>query len=93
MPAGDISVVLEPEAVRTAGAGWQIACESWDCGETHVSGEVLSGVPIGSREISFQDAPGWKTPDPVVFEVVQGANTPVLTATYIANTVTVNLTP
>jgi hypothetical protein len=92
-PAGDISVLIEPEGARAAGAGWQIACDAWDCGETHASGDVLSGVPVGQREIDFTAIPGWKTPDSVTIDVAQGANTAPLTASYIANSVTVNLAP
>lgn len=55
--AGGVSVTIEPQAARDAGAQWRV-----DGGEWRTSGFSEQGLEIGFHTVEFQAVPGWITP-------------------------------
>ncbi|MBN1126310.1 MAG: lamin tail domain-containing protein [Sedimentisphaerales bacterium] len=53
---GTLTVTIEPEAVRTAGAQWSIDGSQW-----HASDEPLT-LPIGEYTVQFNTIAGWNSP-------------------------------
>ena len=54
---GSLTVTINPEAARAAGAQWQV-----DGGSFHKSGEKVSGIAMGWHTVSFKPVNGWTAP-------------------------------
>jgi len=56
-PTGSLQVTITPAEAVSAGAQWQV-----DGGNWHISGDIQSGLSVGSHTLSFSDVSGWITP-------------------------------
>ena len=75
---GVISVTIEPQEAREAGAQWSI-----DEGTTwHASGDAVSDLAPGDYTVSFSDVTGWVTPPDQTVTVTAG-DTATGSGTYI----------
>ncbi|MFZ5468573.1 MAG: hypothetical protein ACOZIN_03965 [Myxococcota bacterium] len=73
---GQLSVVLEPDAARVAGASWRV-----DGGPWHTSGTSVE-LPPGVHQLEFSAVSHWTEPAPVLdYQQTQGATQ--LTQVYI----------
>ncbi len=62
--SGSVQVTIEPAGARLAGAQWRVDSLAW-----RNSGEVQSGVSLGSHTVEFKDIYGWYTPGSQGMEV------------------------
>ncbi len=69
---GTIQAFIDPAAVVSAGARWRI-----DGGTLRASGDIVSGLQLGSHTVSFTDVITWITPASQTFNVTGGV--PVVT--------------
>jgi len=87
-PVGSLTVTIEPEYARTAGAQWRVDGGSW-----HNSGDTVGELATGTHTVSFSDIPAevgrgcfgsttvYQTPSNRQVTVTTGSNTSI-TATY-----------
>ena len=75
--AGSLQVLIEPEAARTAGAGWRLKPET----TTRLSGAQKSGLSAGSYVLEFLTVAGFPTPTEQSV-IVTGGQLATLTFTY-----------
>ncbi|MCP4642504.1 MAG: 6-bladed beta-propeller, partial [bacterium] len=73
---GSLSVTLEPEAARTAGAQWRVGGSGW-----RDSGDTVTGLVEGQHTVFFSTVPGWNTPGDQPVSVTTGQTTSA-TGTY-----------
>ena len=73
---GDLTVNIEPEEARNAGAQWRV-----DGGVWRVSGYKLSGLAPGIRTLEFKAIDGWSRPSNQKVVVVENQTSKV-SATY-----------
>jgi len=64
---GSVSMVLEPEGARTAGAQWRAADGDW-----LDSGATQAGISPGSCTVEFQNISGWGSPGDMPVTVLEG---------------------
>ena len=57
---GSVTVTIEPEGAREAGARWRLT-DGPDTGWKG-SGDYINDVPVGDYTIEYKDTRGWKTP-------------------------------
>lgn len=85
---GTVQVYLAPAGVGSNGAAWRL-----DGGDPHASGELVSGLALGSYTVSFDAAPPWWAPSNVTVTLSSNSWI-VLTGTYYQVTgVYVSLAP
>ncbi|MGB9006329.1 MAG: hypothetical protein WCB96_11455 [Candidatus Aminicenantales bacterium] len=90
MNMGSLTVAIEPEAARSAGAVWRRAgTNAW-----LPSGRTVNYVPAGQATVEFFEIPGWASPGNQAV-TIRKDQTASLTATYAVNrgSLRVNLTP
>lgn len=66
---GSLTVTIEPQAAREAGAQWRVDAGTW-----HAGGESVSGIPVGDHTVSFNVVAAWIKP--VSQTVAVSADTP-----------------
>lgn len=76
---GAIRCDLNPPGARDAGAMWRISIEP--TGMWHMSGESSAGLPPGTYELQFTEAPGWLTP-PSKFVTLAAGTTQSVVVSY-----------
>ncbi len=65
---GSLTVTINPEAARTAGAQWQVDGGTW-----HASGDTVSDLSIGQHIVSFrQGIEAWFAPDSKTVTIENG---------------------
>jgi len=64
---GSVSMVIEPEGARTAGAQWRAANGDW-----LNSGATQAGIAPGPCTVEFRNIPGWGRPGDMVLTVTEG---------------------
>jgi hypothetical protein len=65
---GSLKVVISPPEAITAGAQWrQVGTDTW-----HASGEIESGISVGSVIVEFKDIAAWGKPQNVSVTTVSG---------------------
>ncbi|TVQ96995.1 MAG: DUF1566 domain-containing protein, partial [Desulfovibrionales bacterium] len=75
---GSLTVVVEPQGARDAGAQWRLAGDDvW-----RASGSSVTNLPPGSRAIEFKDISGWTRPVNQDVTVIAG-QTATVTGTYV----------
>jgi hypothetical protein len=87
---GGIQVNLQPEEVRSHGAGWRFVGYGWNN-----SGLTQSGISLGQHELEFRDAGrAWEKPPNQTVNIAAG-QTASVTATYqpIPGTLNVTIEP
>jgi hypothetical protein len=73
---GSLQVVIAPERARQAGACWRV-----DGGDWRQSGQVVTGLTLGSHTVEFPDVSGWDAPDSQQVTITSG-QIAVLNAAY-----------
>jgi spore germination protein YaaH len=69
---GSLRVTLTPAAAVSAGAQWRV-----DGGQWQNSGALVSGLSVGTHEVSYQSASGFVAPAVQNVAIVQGATSTV----------------
>jgi hypothetical protein len=77
---GAVRVKIEPEAARSAGAGWRLRPET-DWRATHPLGVVLGSRTPGDYILQIKPLPGWAIPADEVVSI-SGGQTTIVTYTY-----------
>jgi hypothetical protein len=74
--AGTIIVIIVPQIVADSGAMWRVGNNPWKR-----SGEAISGLPMGSHTIEFQDVNNWIKPQNLNV-MIEGGQTLTLNGIY-----------
>ncbi|MCP4643717.1 MAG: hypothetical protein GY851_24940, partial [bacterium] len=73
---GSLTVTLEPEAARTAGAQWRVGSGAWQS-----SGDTVTELSEGQHTVSFCTLDGWEAPTEETVTITADATTST-TGTY-----------
>jgi len=78
LQTGSLSVTIEPQGARDAGAQWRrVGTSIW-----HDSGYTESDIPVGEETVEFQEIEDWAAPENQPVTIIKDDNTP-LTGTYV----------
>ena len=79
---GDITCIINPPAVNSAGAGWQVSGPGFYNDEFRESGSTVSGLEPKDHYVVFKDVYGWIKPADMVVAVEGGQDNQV-NGTYV----------
>ncbi len=81
-PIGAITVTINPPAVATNGAQWQL-----DGGTLYNSGDTATGLTLGAHTISYTDFTGYNTPSNQIVQTYPGFTTTTNVAYHIPDSI------